>query len=210
MGFGGINTHVVLEGAAHQRRQALSAPEVNLLSTAQDAELFLLTAPSIEQLQEKIEQLLTIAPQLSKAEMADLAAELALGGWGIVDENPVIRAAVVASTPNILTRHLETLKSWLLDSSAPDTPLRTTETQDIFLGRGDQQPRIGFLFPGQASPVYLDGGAWERRFPQLGALYQAAELPTGEDLKSTAIAQPAIVLSSIAGLQVLNQLGSYR
>ena len=91
-----------------------------------------MTAPNLEQLQEKIEQLLTIAPQLSKAEMADLSAELALGSWGIVDENQGIRAAVVASTPNILTRHLETLKSWLLDSSASDTPLRNNRNARHF------------------------------------------------------------------------------
>jgi enediyne polyketide synthase len=46
-----------------------------------------------------------------------------------------------------------------------------------------------------------------RRFPLLKELYAKADLPRGEDSKSTAIAQPAIVTSSITGLKILNQLG---
>ena len=34
----------------------------------------------------------------------------------------------------------------------------------IFFGADQSSARIGFLFPGQGSPSYKDGGAWGRRF----------------------------------------------
>ena len=42
MGFGGINAHVVLESEEREPRSALSSPQRELISSAQDAELFLL------------------------------------------------------------------------------------------------------------------------------------------------------------------------
>ncbi len=76
MGFGGINAHVVLEGDASARRQELSAREQALLSSAQDAELFLFTSP------EQIAWLAAIAARLSRAELTDVAARLCSGRAG--------------------------------------------------------------------------------------------------------------------------------
>jgi enediyne polyketide synthase len=197
IGFGGINTHVVLEGANGDRRQSLNLQESILLSSAQDAELILLAAPSQEELQRQVEHLLTIAPRLSAAEIGDLTAELAKK----LDGKLPVRAALVVSNLHELTHRLETLKSWLLDA----TEFKIEHS--IYLGTGLKTPRIGFLFPGQAAPVYLNGGAWERRFPFLEPLYQQAALSQHADRKSTAIAQPSIVLSCLAGLQLLQQFG---
>jgi enediyne polyketide synthase len=245
MGFGGINTHIVLEGTTSIRRQNLTPHERNLIATPQDAEIILLAGKNIEELEQAVNHLLEIAPRLSRAEVGDLAAELANN----LDINLPVRAALVASHPQELTTHLETLKSRLsvagngLDGAEKGSQcglgvsqsgatavrrgdaainnkgqIRTGKIHDssgVFLGIDAKNPRIGFLFPGQASPVYLNGGAWSRRFPLLKELYAKADLPRGEDSKSTAIskrsatrcAQPAIVTSSIAGLQLLNHLG---
>ena len=48
MGFGGINTHVTLEATHDDRRQSLTSKERALLTSAQDAELFLFSARDID------------------------------------------------------------------------------------------------------------------------------------------------------------------
>ena len=122
MGFGGINTHVVLEGTASERRHELSGQERALLSSAQDAELFLFTSP------DQVAGLSAIAARLSRAELTDAAAALAMtAGQGSM------RAAVIASTPEELAEKLAKLHG------------------GAFVGRPASPPRIGFLFPGQGS-----------------------------------------------------------
>ncbi len=197
MGFGGINTHCVLEGVAAERRQRLSPQERSLLSSAQDAELLLLRATDAEALRRQVEQLLTFAAQLSRAEVADLAAQLER----TLVEGPV-RAAVVASRPAELANRLELLRSWLTDGLSTRLDPRT----GVFLGAGSSVPRLGFLFPGQGSPAHLDGGAWRRRFDSVSQLYARASLPLHGDGWATAVAQPAIVTAALAALQVLDRL----
>ncbi|MFP4104215.1 type I polyketide synthase, partial [Coleofasciculus sp.] len=194
MGFGGINTHIVLEGIS--RHPIANIGYNPTLWTTQDAELLLLSGKDISDLHQQVTHLLTLAPQLSYAEITDLAAELAK----TVNPNPGIRAAIVASNPQELTTRLETLSTWLNQGITA----RLEQQLGLFLGTGTTQPRIGFLFPGQASPTYFNGGAWSRRFPGVKQLYQEANLPVG-DSQNTAIAQPAIVTASIAGLQILDE-----
>src|SRR3954465_2750219 len=57
MGFGGINTHVVIEGTAPARRHALAARERELLASWQDAEVLLLAAPDGAALADQAERL---------------------------------------------------------------------------------------------------------------------------------------------------------
>ena len=95
MGFGGINTHIVLEGTAKERRREISAREQILLSSPQDAELFLFRAPK------QIARLAAMAAQLSRAELTDASAALArTPGQGS------FRAAAIASTPEELAERL--------------------------------------------------------------------------------------------------------
>lgn len=210
MGFGGINTHIVLEGLASVPRTRVTPRESQLIAAPQDAELLLLSAQTLEQLQEQVRHLLTIAPQLSHAEVGDLAAQLAK----TLDPSLPLRAAMIASNPQELTDHLEKISS--LEQLPPLSrgvgginlcPDLRVNCCDVFLGTAHKTPRVGFLFPGQAAPVYLNGGAWERRFPWLKEIYTQANLPREKDLKSTVIAQPAIITSAVVGLQVLEHLG---
>ena len=198
MGFGGINAHVVLESVVAECRTALSPREQALARSAQDAELFLFAAESSEKLAGEIEKLLPSAAKISRAEMTDLAAKLekSLGAGKF-------RAALVASKPAELAKKLHTLAAWLKEGSSS----RLEMTDGIFLGTGDTLPRIGFLFPGQGSPTHLDGGVWRRRFASVRELYAHAELPADGDTVSTRVVQPAVVTASLAGLQVLAELG---
>src|SRR5215212_2119147 len=198
MGFGGINTHVVLQGAEPKRRKAFDAREKVLLSSSQDAELLLLGAMDAGDLLRQVDHLLTCASRLSRAEVADLAAELAAT---LVQRR--VRAAVVASNPAELAKRLKTIRSWLANGV-----IRRLDAQaGVFLGEGAATPRIGFLFPGQGSPTHLGGGVWRRRFEFTRKLYEGAILSTTDDDIATEVAQPAIVTASIAALRALNEFG---
>jgi len=198
MGFGGINTHVTLEAAHDDRRQSLTSKERALLASAQDAELFLFGARDVAQLQNQIERVQLYAERLSRSELTDLAKRLS----ETVRPLPV-RAAVVASTPADLSRQLETLKS-----RARSDAVRLIDPHDgLFLCVDSSSVRIGFLFPGQGSPSYKDGGAWLRRFNFLEDLYAYTKQHWRGDGVSTDVAQPAIVASSVAALRVLSRLG---
>jgi enediyne polyketide synthase len=198
MGFGGINTHVVLEGAYTVRRARLSAHETRLISSAQDAEILLVDGPNPETLTQALATLEAAAPGLSRAELGDLAAELQRR----LDGRP-LRAGVVASTPAELAAGLRCLR----DALASGVTAMLDPAAGIFLGHPHHAPRISFLFSGQASPLNIAGGAWSRRFAEVARLYADAGLPVDADAVRTDVAQPAIVVASLAGLRVLTGLG---
>ena len=152
MGFGGINSHIVIEGfggcdalVADRSRGALAARSAGY----QDAELFLIEAETTNALLARIKPLREIAARISLAELTDLAATLAKEANG-----GAIRASIVASTPAQLATRLELLESWLRAGITE----RLDVANETFLGSPRGDARIGFLFPGQASPVYRDGG----------------------------------------------------
>jgi enediyne polyketide synthase len=198
MGFGGINAHVVLESAVAARRTSLS-PRARLLArSTQDAELFLFAAETAGQLISQVESVAKLASRVSRAELADIAAQLAM-------TLPAgrVRAAIVASKPAELAERFETLAEWMRLGS----PQRLGVSQGIFVGSRAAAPRIAFMFPGQGSPMHLDGGAWRRRFESVRELYACADLPAGDHTVSTRLMQPAIVTASLAGLKMLEKLG---
>src|SRR6266566_3715 len=198
MGFGGINTHVAVEAPPAPRRRLLGSRERILAASEQDAELFLLGAGSLGQMQDLTDQLLTVAPGLSRSELTDLAAEL------VRRLQPGrIRAAVVAASPAQLGDALRSLRSRL---NRLDTP-QLDAADGVFVAVADHEPRIGFLFTGQGSPAYLDGGLLCRRFRVASEVYRQAALPLDADGRDTAVAQPAVVTASAAGLAALRWLG---
>ncbi|UXE62827.1 MAG: type I polyketide synthase [Woronichinia naegeliana WA131] len=212
MGFGGINSHVVIEGASTIRRQALTTKEETLLSSYQDRELLLFSATTVEDLLQKIEHLLTFTSQLSLAEIGDLAAELAKN----IDNKLSLRAAIITRNPQELTQQLKILKNYLENPHTQDLNQENIFISPPFQGglggiksfkEGLETIKIGFLFPGQAAPVYPNGNLWEHRFPAIAALYQQTELPINEPLQSTLLAQLAIITASLTGLEILTQLG---
>jgi enediyne polyketide synthase len=207
MGFGGINSHVVLEATAEVaevRRRSLGRKERELLASWQDAELLLLAGPNAAALAGQAEQLAVVAARASRAELADLAAELRrrlVAG--------AARAAVVAAKPAEAAEGLRRLAGWLRQGETSRLDLR----HGVFLGAGRQERRIGFLFPGQGSPSHLVGGLLRRRFEELETIYGPAGLAPPAyavdaiDPANTAVAQPAILAHTLAGLQLLDRLG---
>ena len=198
MGFGGINTHVVLESAERELLGSVGSRARALGASAQDTELFLLSAPTPDALRARAEHLLGFAAALSRAELADLAAELART---LPDSR--MRAAVVAGSPADLEGALRLLVAWLVEGVESRLDLQA----GVSLGRCEVAPRIGFLFPGQGSPANVDGGAWRRRFDVARETYVLARLPSDADGVDTALAQPAIVTASVAGVRMLSTLG---
>ena len=140
MGFGGINTHVTLEAAHDDRRQTLTSKERALLTTAQDAELFLFSARDIAQLENQIERVLVYAERLSRSELTDLAKRLS------ETLRPLsVRAAVVASSATELSARLEALRSRARNGASQ----MIDPIGGIFLSTEQSSARVGFLFPGQ-------------------------------------------------------------
>ncbi|MCP4202197.1 MAG: SDR family NAD(P)-dependent oxidoreductase [bacterium] len=203
MGFGGINTHLVLEGVGDRRPPRFTAAELDQGRTPQDCEVLLLASADENELAQRIEQLDKLAPRLSRAEVADLAAHLAR----TLPVDQPLRAAVVAASPTALGRSLTVLRKWLAGGGANHNRPLLDRGNRVFAGRAGETPRLAFLFPGQASPSHLGGGIWRRRFAAVNGLYNRAELGEAGAKEDTALAQPAIVTASWAALGVLSALG---
>ncbi|MEV5764625.1 type I polyketide synthase [Micromonospora sp. NPDC052213] len=198
MGFGGINTHVVLDKPGARRPRHLDARTVALAAGAQDAELLVLDGMSWTALRERVEQVAGFAGAASYAQLTDLAVALR----NDLRDLPY-RAAVVVTAPEDAEHQLRRI----LDAiDAGETSL-ASGLDRAFLGRVAGRGRIGYLFPGQGSGTGVSGGALRRRLPALDAVYRLAALPSGGDTVATEVAQPRIVTGSVAGLSALSALG---
>ncbi|HEX4952497.1 MAG TPA: SDR family NAD(P)-dependent oxidoreductase [Thermoanaerobaculia bacterium] len=203
MGFGGINTHLVIEGEEGPARRASRSHAHAPGRTSQGVEVFLLAASDLGTLAARVDKVAARSAQLSRAELTDLAARLAR------EAGPErLRAAVVASSARELAERLALLAGWLEEGITA----RLDAKRGVFLGHGASgraggAPRVGFLFPGQGSPSYLDGGVWARRFPAVAERYHISKLPRTDDVVATAVAQPAIVTASLAALALLSEVG---
>ncbi|MFF4986606.1 SDR family NAD(P)-dependent oxidoreductase [Streptosporangium saharense] len=198
MGFGGINTHVVLEKPGPRRKAGLDGRTKALASSVQDAELLMLDGATAPELRERLAGLADFVPALSYAELGDLAATLQRELRGLP-----YRAAVVVSSPEDAERRLRRVLAAL---DAEEIPLFSADGRG-FLGRVNGPGRIGYLFPGQGSGRGTSGGALRRRFAEVEEVYLRADLPTGGDMVATEVAQPRIVTGSVAGLRALAALG---
>src|SRR5262249_45843234 len=156
-GFGGINVHVTVEAGHMPRHNRLTSGEEDQCASPQDCELFVFAAGCLAELSDQLRQALSQADECSYAELTDLSIHLArrAGAAGSAD---TVRAACVASTPDELAAGL----TKLLACEARCARHLDLE-HGIFLGQSTEAPRIGLLFPGQASPVYTTGGIWMRR-----------------------------------------------
>ncbi|WP_225993788.1 type I polyketide synthase [Actinomadura rudentiformis] len=218
MGFGGINTHMVVEAPRASRRTRLDNRTRSVLNSPQDAELFVLDADSPAALAERATALVPVAEAAARSELPDLAAHLA----GRLARRPW-RAAVVVDTPAKLAASLRRVAELATGELAEDAKLLAKDTglskdravprrhidpaSGVFVGGPGELPRIVYLFPGQGSGTRSDGGALRRRFEAVDELYETAALPTGGDQMETAVAQPRIATASVAGLRMLTGLG---
>lgn len=200
MGFGGINTHVVVENPEPRQRGRL-APRVVAVSrhaAGDGAQLLVVDADASTGLRTQVTELADYVGQLSYGELGDLAATLRQRVAG----RPY-RAAVVARSPAEAEARLRRLAELLAQP-----PGRLFDTDEgIFAGIVERPARIGFLFPGQGSGNRPAGGALRLRFAEADQVYAAAALPASADPVATAVAQPRIAAGALAGLRVLERLG---
>jgi enediyne polyketide synthase len=198
MGFGGINTHLVLETSAPRRTAALTPAEVRMARTPPDHEVVLLAARSPDELAALLRRVAVRAETMSRAELTDLAATMA----GLAGRGLPWRAALVARAPGQLARRARQAADLVAldDRTRPGLP-------GVFLGHG-RTGRVGLLFPGQGvlAPEARPWRALELLFPEVASgLRQDA--PQGGDLTETATAQPEILRACVAGLRWLDRLG---
>ncbi|MER7458839.1 type I polyketide synthase [Micromonospora sp. NPDC126480] len=198
MGFGGINTHLALEGPAPRRSTALDPRIQSLAGSVQDVELLLFDADTVAELRNRLAEVARVVGRLAYAELADLAAQL----QGRLRDRPY-RAAVVTGSPEHAQGALTDALA-ALDSDHPDVH---DPGRGLFIGQARRRARIGYLFPGQGSGRGTGGGALRRRFAVADEVYRRAALPVDADGVATAVAQPRIVAGSLAGLRVLDELG---
>ncbi|GAA1270093.1 type I polyketide synthase [Sphaerisporangium rubeum] len=198
MGFGGINTHVVLERSGPRRRVPLTSRTRQLLRAVQDRELLTFDAASPEGLRQRLTEVAAFAATVSYAQLADLAATL----QSELRDLPY-RAAVVVTSPQDAEQQIQKVVEAL---DAGETRLLATGGR-AFLGHAEGPGRVGYLFPGQGSGRGTSGGALRRRFAEVEEIYEEAALPSGGDTVATAVAQPRIVTGSMAGLRALSLLG---
>ncbi|MFC4586695.1 type I polyketide synthase [Sphaerisporangium corydalis] len=198
MGFGGINTHVVLDKTAPRKRAPFSTRTKALAASLQDVELLLADAASPQALRERVAELASFVEKVSYGQLSDLAATLQRD----LREQPY-RAAVVVSSPEDAQRQLQRVLTAL---DAGETSLFAPDGR-AFFGQADGPGRVGFLFPGQGSGRGTSGGALRRRFAEVEEIYLQADLPTSGDMVATAVAQPRIVTGSMAGLRALATIG---
>ena len=234
MGFGGINAHVTLEsGDPPASRLKPSLDEQVLLTSAQDSEIFVMSANGVDALKRRVEDVVTRGDGLSMGELADFAAELSTQ----VKPDASARAAIVASDPEELEASLgEVLEALRNDPPEPGTVRPCAPAKGrAWIANAPQRPRIGFLFPGQGSQQLAMARRlvrrfdWARRFVQQADTWlvelghePAAELifrpldrardddqilSWRETIRQTQHAQPAICLASVLWLKYLARLG---
>ncbi|RLC04896.1 MAG: type I polyketide synthase [Deltaproteobacteria bacterium] len=232
MGFGGINSHVTLESAGEPN--AKFEPELEeraLMASAQENEIFILSADNNSSLIAKSRELADTVKGISYAELTDLAADLGRK----VDAGHNLRAAFIAENPDEVVEKLHKLKSILKTTVLNPGQSYHDTSQRIWLGNSAIPPRVGFLFPGQGSQklnmgrVLVERFKWARELLQLADTlsveFGAAPLsqimfpPTDQaqdteqidawyhELSLTAHAQPAICLTSILWFRFLKEMG---
>ena len=147
MGFGGINSHVVMQsGDSPNPKLQPTLPESKLLVSNQTHELYLFAADSRDALIEDLRQFQQKASGMSYAEMADLAFQHNLQ----TNSDKPFRAALVAHTPFELDRKIisliEQVGKW------DETHQVSLENNSVVLGQRKENPIIGALFPGSGFP----------------------------------------------------------
>lgn len=198
-GFGGINCHVVVQGASGAPELgAASDASPTMLRPSLTGELFILHAPSREALATRLRLLERRAQTLSRAQLADLAHTLT------TSEDPCWRASVVASTPQELgsaaAQARDSLETSLVTS-------RHLADWYCWSAPADRLPQIALLFPGQGLPLRMRPMPWAASFPHLTEMVSRAERLSALDLSDTAVVQPLLAEVGLAGLALLEVFG---
>ncbi len=232
MGFGGINAHVTLEsGDAPSATLTPQVEERALLVSSQESEIFVMGTASVPELLHRVPGLAQMAERLSWGDLTDFAAHLALER---PDTQPV-RAALIAGSPDELAEGLRSLERLLHETPPREGTVVANAQKNVWVSRGCQKNRIGFLFPGQGSQqvsmarVLVERYEWARDLvaradrwttkeignpisPFIFRKYDRSVNEAEKDgwartLAQTELAQPALCLASVIYARYLADLG---
>jgi acyl transferase domain-containing protein/acyl-CoA thioesterase FadM len=185
-GFGGINTHLIIEsGGPPSPKLAPQIEERALLVSEQESEIFVFRGRTKEEVMARVQAVLDDAPALSQSDLVDLAASLATSLANELPDAPSFRAAVVAETADDLAAKLrELLGALAVEALAagktPQSPggsdLWAMPHKGVYIGKGGAAARIGFLFPGQGAHQLLMARTLIERFDWARQLAAQAQL----------------------------------
>ena len=201
MGFGGINTHVVLEANPARRRHSLSAQERVHSAKALSHEVFVCSAASVQQLAATLTRITDVAAAMSFADHADLAASLA--NEYVAKKPHPYRIAIVSREPRELASRAQQALAMIPRLEHHQESSLITGA-GVFVGR-PEAGGVGLLFPGQGAPVPVTPGILGQVYPRASRYFNGSGATT--DGIDTAHAQPAILRASLAGVRWLERLG---
>ncbi|HEV2345321.1 MAG TPA: SDR family NAD(P)-dependent oxidoreductase [Actinocrinis sp.] len=207
MGFGGINTHLVLaepgadQGPARPRAVSAAARTVpSARARPPQEELFLVSGADRGHVADRLRRLAANATRFSESELQDLAC--APAGTG---HDGAVRVALIAGSPETLARRAAEAADLL-----GGIRRRTLATRPgVWIGEACHG-RVALLFPGQGAPIRSGFGVigddlarWETRSQN--------DDTEGETLSGAAAgsanAQLTIHQQTLAGLRWLERLG---
>ncbi|WP_440102544.1 type I polyketide synthase [Streptosporangium sp. H16] len=197
MGFGGINTHLVLESPTPRHRSSFTRGERRIARRRLGHEVFVFGAATREDLVAQLERAASVAASMSLAEQVDLAAGLARTAAGAQHGH---RAAVVAADPEQLARRLRQAAQLV----AGDDGDGLVTVPGISVASGSPG-RVGLLFTGQGAAPPTRAGALGVVLPDIEDHF--GKVAAGREPTDTAVVQPAVVKASLAGLRWLRRLG---
>jgi enediyne polyketide synthase len=157
--------------------------------------LVLLQAADAASLAAQVDELRSSAERSSSIDAALEALQPA--------EGQPMRAALVAGDEEELRAGLGVVGDWI----AEDAGEALRVERGVALGRAQEQPRIGFLFPGQGAPVPKDSGYLRDWAPEAASIYERTpELGSAEEVPPQLV-QLSVVTASLAGLRALAAIG---
>ncbi len=179
MGFGGINCHVVLEsGDAPCERIRPSISEKQLMVSNQESELFLISADSADSLKSKLQDLATVAGDISIAEMADLASKLAAEA----EIDAPVRCALIARDPEDLTERLEKAMQMAAENYPEQSKFVYDPARKIWIADRVDRKRVGVLYPGQGSQKINMARVLAERFVWAEDIVEKADAAATEEV----------------------------
>ncbi|WP_344056372.1 type I polyketide synthase, partial [Prauserella halophila] len=192
MGFGGINTHVVLESVRSRSSSPRSSLDPVWTRRTPRQVIVVLAADDAATLGDRLEEFAMRAGAYSDAELHDLAATLWYEREGT---SPAYRAALVGEHADALVSAAHQARAALSKAD----PVVVDTAAGYVVGHG--RVRVGLLFPGQAAPVrdVLPDWATDLAVP-------ASPEGLRADVTDTSIAQPAIVWQSLVGMSWLERI----
>ncbi len=199
MGFGGINVHLTIEGIPNGRKSRKVSNKIDKISRSwQDVEIFPISANTKKSFLQKLQRLQDLARDISRSEFIDLASTIC----ATFQDSGVWKATFIASTPDQLLENIVDLRE-VVNLGANKL---TDSEKGIFFGASQDIGKIGFLFPGQGSPVYTNFGAFMQISKDI-CLQNTCLQHIDSTMVDTSIVQPAIVKNSLQSVELLSHFG---